>query len=79
MSDLRKHSRGMEPWLLGWFSMGMFLHLNFVTMFWVIAILIMRCRYIRNGADVQEDAVVEWLKLKAFPKKFALLFRKVIS
>ena len=79
MSDLRKHSRGMEPWLLGWFSMGMFLHLNFVTMFWVIAILIMRCRYIRNGADVQEDAVVEWLKLKAFPKIFALLFRKVIS
>ena len=79
MSDLRKHSRGMEPWLLGWFSMGMFLHLNFVTMFWVIAILIMRCRYIRNGADVQEDTVIEWLKLKAFPKKFALLFRKVIS
>ena len=79
MSDLRKHSRGMEPWLLGWFSMGMFLHLNFVTMFWVIAILIMRCRYFRNGKYVQEDAVVEWLKLKAFPKKFALWCLKVIS
>ena len=79
MSDFSKHARGMEPWLLGWFSMGMFLHLNFVTMFWVIAILIIRCRYIRNGADVQEDAVVEWLKLKAIPKKFALWLRKVIS
>ena len=79
MSDLRKHSRGMEPWLLGWFSMGMYLHLNFVTMFWVIAILIMRCRYIRNGSDVPEDAVVEWLKLKAFPKKFKFWLQKVIS
>jgi hypothetical protein len=79
MSDFSKHVRGMEPWLLGWFSMGMFLHLNFVTMFWVIAMLIIRCRYIRNGSDVQEDAVVEWLKLKAIPKKFALWLRKVIS
>ena len=64
MGDLRKHARGMEPWLLGWFSMGMFLHLNFVTMFWVIAILVLRCRYVRNGVDVQEDALVEWLQLK---------------
>ena len=79
MSDLSKHARGMEPWLLGWFSMGMFLHLNFVTMFWVIAMLIIRCRYIRNGSDVQEDAVVEWLKLKAIPKKFTLWLRKVVS
>jgi len=44
--------------------MGMFLHLNFVTMFWVIAILVLRCRYVRNGVDVQEDALVEWLQLK---------------
>ena len=79
MGDLSKHARGMEPWLLGWFSLGMYLHLNFVTMFWVIAMLIIRCRYIRNGSDVQEDAVVEWLKLKAIPKKFALWLRKVIS
>jgi len=68
MGDLSKHARGMEPWLLGWFSMGMFLHLNFVTMFWVIAILILRCRYVNNrgaGAyDVQEDALVEWVQLK---------------
>ena len=64
MGDLSKHVRGMEPWLLGWFSMGMFLHLNFVTMFWVIAILVLRCRYVRNGVDVQEDALVEWLQLK---------------
>ncbi len=37
-------------------------------MFWVIAILILRCRYVNNqgaGAyDVQEDALVEWLQLK---------------
>ena len=79
MSDFSKHVRGMEPWLLGWFSMGMFLHLNFVTMFWVIAMLIIRCRYIRNGVDVQEDTLVEWLKLKAIPKKFTLWLRKVIS
>lgn len=79
MGDLSKHARGMEPWLLGWFSMGMFLHLNFVTMFWVIAILIIRCRYIRNGSDVQEDAIVEWLKLKVIPKKFALWLGKVVS
>jgi hypothetical protein len=68
MGDLSKHARGMEPWLLGWFSLGMYLHLNFVTMFWVIAILILRCRYVNNqgaGAyDVQEDALVEWLQLK---------------
>jgi len=79
MGDLSKHARGMEPWLLGWFSMGMFLHLNFVTMFWVIAMLIIRCRYIRNGSDVQEDAIVEWLKLKVIPKKFALWLGKVFS
>ena len=79
MGDLSKHARGMEPWLLGWFSMGMFLHLNFVTMFWVIAMLVLRCRYVRNGVDVQEDTLVEWLKLKAIPKKFALWLRKVIS
>jgi hypothetical protein len=79
MSEFSKHVRGMEPWLLGWFSMGMFLHLNFVTMFWVIAILIIRCRYIRNGSDVQEDAIVEWLKLKVIPKKFALWLGKVVS
>ena len=64
MGDLSKHARGMEPWLLGWFSLGMYLHLNFVTMFWVIAILVLRCRYVRNGVDVQEDALVEWLQLK---------------
>ena len=64
MGDLSKHARGMEPWLLGWFSLGMFLHLNFVTMFWVIAILVLRCRYVRNGVDVQEDALVEWIQLK---------------
>ena len=79
MSDFSKHVRGMEPWLLGWFSLGMYLHLNFVTMFWVIAMLVLRCRYVRNGVDVQEDALVEWLKLKAIPKKFALWLRKVIS
>jgi len=79
MSDLSKHARGMEPWILGWFMLGMYVHLIYVSMYWVIAILIIRCRFVRNGVDVQEDAVVEWLKLKAFPKKFALLFRKVIS
>ena len=64
MGDLSKNARGMEPWLLGWFSMGMFLHLNFVTMFWVIAMLVLRCRYVRNGVEVQEDALVEWVLLK---------------
>ena len=64
MGDLSKHARGMEPWLLGWFSLGMYLHLNFVTMFWVITMLVLRCRYVRNGEDVQEDALVEWLLKK---------------
>jgi len=79
MSDLSKHARGMEPWILGWLMLGMYVHLIYVSMYWVIAILIIRCRFVRNGVDVQEDAVVEWLKLKAFHKKFALLFRKVVS
>ena len=77
MSDLSKHARGMEPWLLGWFSLGMYLHLNFVTMFWVIAMLILRCSYVRNGSNVQEDAVVEWLQLKSSLKWIASRFRKV--
>ena len=77
MSDLSKHARGMEPWLLGWFSLGMYLHLNFVTMFWVIAMLILRCRYVRNGGDVKGDAVVEWLQLKSSLKWIASRFRKV--
>jgi hypothetical protein len=64
MGDLSKHARGMEPWLLGWFSLGMYLHLNFVTMFWVITMLVLRCRYVRNGKVVQEDALVEWLLKK---------------
>ena len=67
----------MEPWLLGWFSLGMFLHLNFVTMFWVIAMVILRCRYVSNGSNVQEDAVVEWLQLKSSLKWIASRFRKV--
>ena len=73
MGDLSKHARGMEPWLLGWFSLGMYLHLNFVTMFWVIAMLVLRCRYVRNGEDVQEDALVEWLlkKWKIFRLRLA--------
>ena len=74
MGDLSKHARGMEPWLLGWFSLGMYLHLNFVTMFWVITILVLRCRYVRNGEDdVQEDALVEWLlkKWKIFRLRLA--------
>jgi len=75
INDLRKHARGMEPWLLGWFSLGMYLHLNFVTMFWVIAILVLRCRYIRNGVEVQEDAFVELILLKWN----ALRSRKVTS
>ena len=77
MSDLSKHARGMEPWLLGWFSLGMYLHLNFVTMFWVITMLILRCRYIRNGGNVQEDAVVEWLRLKSNLTWIAFWLRKV--
>ena len=77
MSDLSKYARGMEPWLLGWFSLGMYLHLNFVTMFWVIAMLILRCRYVRNGSNVQEDALVEWLLLKPFFKWIKYLLRKV--
>lgn len=60
MGDLSKNARGLEPWLLGWFSLGMYLHLNFITMFWVIAILILRCRYVRNEDTVTEDALVEW-------------------
>jgi len=77
MSDLSKYARGMEPWLLGWFSLGMYLHLNFVTMFWVIAMLILRCRYVRNRGDVQEDAVVEWLQLKSGFKWITFWLRKV--
>jgi len=75
MNDLSKHARGMEPWLLGWFSLGMYLHLNFVTMFWVISILILRCRYVRNGKDIQEDALVELLlkKWKNFRLRMASL------
>ena len=76
MSDLSKHARGMEPWLLGWFSLGMFLHLNFVTMFWVIAMLILRCRYVRNGEDVQEDAIVEWMYAKWTAFHFSSLSSK---
>ena len=73
MGDLSKHARGMEPWLLGWFSLGMYLHLNFVTMFWVITMLVLRCRYVRNGKVVQEDALVEWLlkKWKIFRLRLA--------
>ena len=77
MSDLSKYTRGMEPWLLGWFSLGMYLHLNFVTMFWVIAMLILRCRYVKNGGDVQEDAVVEWFLLKSGFKWIAYWLRKM--
>ena len=77
MSDLSKYARGMEPWLLGWFSLGMYLHLNFVTMFWVITMLILRCRYVRNGNNVQEDAVVEWLLLNSGFKWIAFWLRKV--
>ena len=75
MNDLSKHARGMEPWLLGWFSLGMYLHLNFVTMFWVISILILRCRYVRNGKDIQKDALVELLlkKWKDFRLRMASL------
>ena len=64
MSDVRKHARGMEPWILGWFFLGMFVHLIFISMYWVIALLILRCRYVRNGAEIQEDALVEWVLLK---------------
>jgi hypothetical protein len=64
MSDLSKHARGMEPWILGWFMLGMYVHLIYVSMYWVIAILIIRCRFVRNGVDVQEDVVVEWLLMK---------------
>ena len=64
MSDLSKHARGMEPWILGWFLLGMYVHLIYVSMYWVIAILIFRCRYVRNGVEVQEDALVEWVILK---------------
>ena len=64
MSDLSKHARGMEPWILGWFLLGMYVHLIYVSMYWVIAILIFRCRYVRNGVEVQEDALVEWVLLK---------------
>jgi len=35
-----------------------------VTMFWVITMLVLRCRYVRNGEDIQEDALVEWLLKK---------------
>jgi len=79
ISDLSKFARGMEPWLLGWFSLGMYLHLNFVTMFWVIAMVILRCRYIRNGCNVREDAVVEWLQVKSNFKWITFWLRKVSS
>jgi hypothetical protein len=64
LSDLRKHARGMEPWILGWFMLGMYVHLIYVSMYWVIAILIIRCRFVKNGVDVQEDVFVEWLLIK---------------
>jgi hypothetical protein len=53
----------------------MYLHLNFVTMFWVISILILRCRYVRNGKDIQQDALVELLlkKWKNFRLRMASL------
>jgi len=64
LSDLKKHARGMEPWILGWFMLGMYVHLIYVSMYWVIAILIIRCRFVKNGVDVQEDVFVEWLLIK---------------
>jgi len=64
LSDLKKHARGMEPWILGWFMLGMYVHLIYVSMYWVIAILIFRCRYVRDGVDVKEDPLVEWIKSK---------------
>ena len=54
----------MEPWILGWFMLGMYVHLIYVSMYWVIAILIIRCRFVKNGVDVQEDVFVEWLLIK---------------
>ena len=77
MSDLSKHARGMEPWLLGWFSLGMFLHLNFVSMFWVIVMIILRCRYIRNRDDVQEDIIVEWIYAKWTAFRFSTIYSKL--
>jgi hypothetical protein len=76
MDDFSKNARGLEPWLLGWFSLGMYLHLNFLTMFWVIAILILRCRYVRNEDTVPEDAVVEWWQAKVRLKRTVLRLYK---
>jgi hypothetical protein len=44
-------------------------------MFWVISILILRCRYVRNGKDIQKDALVELLlkKWKDFRLRMASL------
>ena len=39
--------------------------------------MILRCRYVRNGGDVQEDAVVEWLQLKSSLKWIKFWLRKV--
>ena len=61
MNEIRKHSKGMEPWLLGWFSLSMYLHLNFVTMFWVILLIIIRCRYSKDKKYFEEDFFVEWV------------------
>ena len=64
INDLRKHARGMEPWILGWFFLGMYVHLIYISMYWVIAILIFRCRYMINGVEVEEDPLLEWILLK---------------
>ena len=61
MNEIRKHSKGMEPWLLGWFSLSMYLHLNFVTMFWVLLLIIIRCRYSKDKKFFEEDFFVEWV------------------
>ena len=61
MNEIRKHSKGMEPWLLGWFSLSMYLHLNFVTMFWVLLLIIIRCRYSKDKKYFENDFFVEWV------------------
>ena len=55
-------SSGMEPWVIGFITLGVFLHVSYWGMFWVLFLLILRFRYLRKGKDIREDFILEWGK-----------------
>ena len=63
MKEVARNIKGIEPWIIGFFSLSYFFPMSLISVYWLIFLLILKCNLVQDNVYRNEDYLVEKIVL----------------